>query len=124
VEDDPQQRAALADSLAALGYDVQQAGAAGEALRQLIAEPPEVVVLDLVLPDAHGVELAGAIRVLAKTTHIPIVVVTSYTDAAAALDPARFGAECVLTKPVTNEQLHTAAERCIAPRPGSLSTEL
>ena len=115
VDDDAAQRAAFASALAQGGYTVEQATEAGEAMRKALADPPDVVVLDLVLPDAHGVELAGAFRAVTPTRRTPIVVVTAYTDAAERLDPKRFGADCVLTKPVTDDQLRAAVERCAAP---------
>jgi DNA-binding response OmpR family regulator len=113
VEDDTEQRAELVRILARAGYTVVHAADAADALRKVLYQAPELVVLDLRLPDASGVELAGAIRAVAGTTRMPLVVVTAYRDAAEELDPKRFGAECVLTKPVSAEQLQGAVERCL-----------
>jgi CheY-like chemotaxis protein len=121
VDDDAEQRAAFVRVLSRVGYVVEDASTGNEALQKVLAEPPDLVVLDLVLPDAHGVEVAGAIRAVAGSTRMPIVVVTAYTDAAEQLDPRRFGAECVLAKPVQDEQLLSAIERCLASPP--LATE-
>jgi len=112
VDDDAEQRAELVGILAKAGYTVGQASDAADALRKVLEDPPQLVVLDLRLPDASGVELAGAIRAVAGTTRMPLVVVTAYRDAIEELDPRRFGAECVLTKPVSAPDLHAAVERC------------
>ena len=117
VEDDPDQRAAFVKALVMGGFAVSHAGAGSDALRSALAQRPDVVVLDLMLPDAHGEEVAGAIRAMAGSTRMPIVVVTSYTDAAEQLDPKRFGAECVLTKPVDDEQLVRAVHHCLESPP-------
>lgn len=114
VDDDATQRAELVRILVKGGYTVGQAADANDAMRKVLAEPPDLVVLDLRLPDATGVELAGAIRSVAGTTRMPLVVVTGYSDDAAALDPERFGAECVLTKPVSAEQLRATVGHCIS----------
>ena len=113
VDDDAEQRAELVRILAKAGYTVAHAADAADALRKVLYQAPELVVLDLRLPDASGVELAGAIRAVAGTTRMPLVVVTAYRDKAEELDPKRFEAECVLTKPVSAEQLQTAVARCL-----------
>lgn len=119
VEDDPETRLALAEVLAQSGYSITQASGGSDAVRSVLDERPDVVVLDLRLPDAHGVEVAGAIRAMAGSTRMPIVVVTGHTDAAEQLDPKRFDAECVLIKPVRDEDLLAAVARCLAsPPPG------
>jgi CheY-like chemotaxis protein len=124
VDDNGEQRATFARALADGGYAVEQAADAGEALRKALEAPPDVVVLDLVLPDARGVEVAGAFRAMTRTRRMPIVVVTAYTDAAEQLDPKRFSAECVLTKPVSDDELRAAVERCLVPAGDDAQAEL
>ena len=117
VEDDPEERTAFVEVLSQSGYSITQAAGGTEAVRSVLDQRPDVVVLDLRLPDAHGVQVAGAIRAVAGSTRMPIVVVTGYTDAAEQLDPKRFDAECVLIKPVRGEDLRAAVERCLASPP-------
>ena len=123
VDDEAAQRASLARALTEGGFTIEEAADAGEALRRSLRDPPDLIVLDLRLPDASGVELAGAFRAVSGTRRTPIVVVTAYTDAAAELDPKRFGAECVLTKPVSDEDLRAAVRRCFT-RPSEDDDEL
>ena len=124
VDDETEQRGAIARALEADGYEVDEAVDAGDALRHSLRAPPDLVVLDLRLPDASGVELAGALRAVCATRRTPIVVVTAFTDAAEQLDPKRFGAECVLTKPVSDDDLRAAVSRCFVRRNEDVEAEL
>ena len=124
MDDEPEQRAELVRALGEAGYAVESAANAADALRRSLQSPPDLVVLDLRLPDASGVELAGAFRALSATRRTPIVVVTAYTDARDQLDPKRFGAECVLTKPVSDDDLRAAVQRCFEPRVEEAESEL
>lgn len=114
VDDNPTERESLVAALKRSGYRLVEAQDGAEALRRVLEDPPDLVVLDLRLPDATGVEIAGAIHAVAPTRRMPIVVVTAYHDAATALDPKRFGAQCVLTKPVSDADLNQAVERCLS----------
>ena len=124
VDDETEQRNALVRALAGAGYHVDEAVDAGDALRHSLRAPPDLVVLDLRLPDATGVELAGALRAVSATRRTPIVVVTAFTDAADQLDPKRFGAECVLTKPVSDDDLRAAVARCFIRETEDVEAEL
>jgi two-component system cell cycle response regulator len=114
VDDDPVQREELVRSLVRAGHQVAEATEANDALRAVLDDPPDLVVLDIRLPDAHGVQVAGAIRAVARTRYMPIILVTAFHDAAAEVDPKRFGAECVLTKPVDESRLLAAMEQCLS----------
>ena len=63
------------------GYTVDLAGTAREALASVIANPPDAVVLDLALPDMHGLELLGMLR--ADAAEIPILIVSGDTTRSA-----------------------------------------
>jgi CheY-like chemotaxis protein len=123
VDDDTEQRAEFVRVIARVGYAVADASTGGEALQKALAERPDLVVLDLMLPDMHGAQVAGAIRAVAGSTRMPIVIVTAHSDALEQLDPKRFGAQCVLTKPVGDEQLLTAIEHCLASPPSESEGE-
>ena len=96
VEDEPQMRRFLRVSLTAHGYRVEEASTAAEALRTLTAAPPELLLLDLGLPDADGIELTRQLR---EWSRVPIIVISARgreDDKVAALDA---GADDYLTKP-------------------------
>jgi two-component system KDP operon response regulator KdpE len=102
VDDEPQILRALRINLAARRYEVVTAADGAEALRQARAARPDLVVLDLGLPDLDGV---AVIRRLRSWTPVPIVVLsgrTDSTDKVAALDA---GADDYVTKPFSIEEL-------------------
>jgi PAS domain S-box-containing protein len=105
VEDDASDRRLLADGLAAAGYHVIVAATAAEALDRCRAEHVDAVTLDLLLPDASGLELIRDLRASAAARDLPIVVVTVVGDASAV---AGFAVAAVLTKPVTGDQVAAA----------------
>jgi CheY-like chemotaxis protein len=116
VDDDLVERESMAATLEAAGYEVLRAESATGALRVALRTTPHVVVMDLVLPDFHGTEAARAIRSVAGLTNVPIVAVTHHLRTLRELEPATFGAECILHKPVLHQELLDAVERCLAAR--------
>jgi two-component system KDP operon response regulator KdpE len=103
VEDEPQMRRFLRTALAAQGFRVVEAETAREALVAATTHNPEIVLLDLGLPDGDGVDLARRVR---EWSRVPIIVVSARgreDDKVKALDA---GADDYLTKPFgTNELL-------------------
>ena len=96
IEDDPAMRRFIRASLAAAGYRAAEAETGGDGLRQAPLQPPDIVLLDLGLPDMDGLEV---IRGLRSWSQVPIVVVSARGregDKVAALDA---GADDYLTKP-------------------------
>lgn len=96
VDDEPQILRALRINLAAHGYDVATAATGAEALRRAAAAVPDLIVLDLGLPDMDGGEVIAGLR---GWTGAPILVLSgraASTDKIAALDA---GADDYVTKP-------------------------
>ncbi|MET0195788.1 DNA-binding response regulator [Rhodococcus sp. RS1C4] len=96
VEDEPQIVRALRINLKVRGYDVVAAASGAEALRVAADFHPEVVLLDLGLPDFDGVEVIGGLR---GWTDVPIVVLSARTDSADTVDALDAGADDFVTKP-------------------------
>ena len=110
VEDDSAIRGAFTVLLEESGYDVETAGTGAEALRLAVHHQPDVVVLDMGLPDADGVDVARAIATSVTGRRIPIVALTGR-----ALDDDRdaaLAAGCALyfVKPVSTRELLGALE--------------
>jgi two-component system KDP operon response regulator KdpE len=96
VEDDPQIRRFLRATLAAEGYRFQEAVSAEEALSMAASHPPDLILLDLGLPDRDGLEVISGVR---QWSQAPILVLSARgqeTDKIAALD---LGADDYVAKP-------------------------
>jgi two-component system KDP operon response regulator KdpE len=102
VDDEPQIRRALRTSLEAHGYAVQTAGTGEEAVLGMAEGSPDLVFLDLGLPDLDGAEV---IRRLRSFSEVPVIVLSvrdQQADKVAALDA---GADDYVTKPFGMEEL-------------------
>lgn len=123
VDDEPQIRRAVRTALIGHGYGVATAGTGAEALTTFIDWRPDVVLLDLILPDRDGLAICQEIRALAST---PIIVLSARGeehDKVAALDR---GADDYLTKPFGVEELLArirVALRHVAQRAADAATE-
>ena len=102
VEDDHIVRGALMRSLTDRGHTVFAVGTALEALRRVAAEAPDLVVLDLGLPDLDG---ADALRMLRGIADIPIIVATARDDEAEIVRLLKAGADDYMVKPFTSAHL-------------------
>src|SRR5918996_213790 len=102
IEDDDRIRAALTRALADHGHTVRASAKAMEGLQQIIEWAPDVVVLDLGLPDMDGCEL---LRMIRAVSGIPVVVATARDDEATIIRTLDLGADDYVTKPFSAEQL-------------------
>jgi two-component system, OmpR family, KDP operon response regulator KdpE len=96
VEDEPQMRRFLRASLTAHAFRLAEAGTAREALASITTQNPEVILLDLGLPDADGIELTREIR---GWSSVPIIVISARGREADKVDALDSGADDYLTKP-------------------------
>jgi two-component system KDP operon response regulator KdpE len=102
VEDEPQLRRALAINLRARRYDVQTAANGMTALTLAGRRPPDLVILDLGLPDIDGIDVIHGLR---GWTQIPIVVLSARPDQADKVAALDAGADDYLTKPFGMDEL-------------------
>ena len=104
VDDDADSRASLAALAESRGYSARQAGSLAAARRELASAQPDLVFLDLMLPDGSGLELAEDPEFAGAAD---FVVVTGHADVATAVDALRRGALDYLTKPVDRARFET-----------------
>ncbi|GIL37811.1 response regulator [Roseiterribacter gracilis] len=102
VDDEPAIRRFLRTSLTAQGYDVVEADTAAGALAEAAREKPDVIVLDLGLPDADGLEVVRKIRA-ERTT--PIVVLSVRDDERGKVEALELGADDYVVKPFGMDEL-------------------
>jgi two-component system, OmpR family, KDP operon response regulator KdpE len=96
VEDDSIIRDALSDALSNAGHTVRAVDSALGGLRELHHEPPDLVILDLGLPDLDG---ADALRMLRAVSDVPVIVATARRSEPDAIRLLNAGADDYLTKP-------------------------
>ncbi len=102
IEDDQRIRELVTRVLSQNGYDVSGAATALDGLQQIVGGRPDVVVLDMGLPDLDGAELLKMIRAI---TDVPVVVATARSDDRDVIRTLDAGADDYLVKPFSVEQL-------------------
>jgi DNA-binding response OmpR family regulator len=102
VEDEPGLRRLVTRELAAAGYDVRYAADGPTAVRQFAATPPDVVILDWMLPGLDGIEV---LRRLRQTSSVPVLMLTARAEEVDRVVGLEVGADDYLTKPFGMREL-------------------
>jgi len=102
VDDEPQILRALRVALRANGYEVEDAMTGKAALEAVAVRPPELILLDLALPDIDGVEVCRRVR---EWSRIPIIVLSAHGEEEAKVRALDEGADDYLTKPFSVPEL-------------------
>ena len=119
IEDDPQMRRFLRATLAAEQYRVQEAVSASEGLAQADARQPDLIILDLGLPDRDGLEVICQVRERSK---VPILVLSARGQEKDKIQALDFGADDFVSKPFGVGEL-LARIRAALRRSAALATE-
>jgi two-component system, response regulator RegA len=106
VDDDEAFGERMSRALQTRGFAVTHVTSAAEATRVAAVESPELAVVDLRLPDGHGLDVVRELHAIDETTRI--IVLTGYGAIATAVESLRFGAADYLTKPIDAGQLVAA----------------
>jgi two-component system, OmpR family, KDP operon response regulator KdpE len=102
VDDEPQILRALKTNLSAAGYEVETAATGEEALAMAASNPPDALILDLVLPDVGGTDVTRELRTWSS---LPIVVLSAVGDEGEKVAALDAGADDYVTKPFGMEEL-------------------
>lgn len=102
VDDDAATRKIIHTGLQQNGYEVVEAGTAAEAIEAIDAEDPDVVLLDLILPDGDGVDVCRQVR---EYSDVSIIMVTARRDLTDRLVGLDAGADDYVTKPLSIGEL-------------------
>jgi two-component system KDP operon response regulator KdpE len=102
VDDEKSIRRFLNASLSAYGYNIFESASGTDALKESVSTHPDIIILDLGLPDIDGIEVIRKIRKRTKTPIVVLSVREEASDKIAALDA---GADDYLTKPFSAEEL-------------------
>jgi two-component system KDP operon response regulator KdpE len=114
VDDEPQIVRGLRVILRGAGYSVESSATKEEALDALAVRPPDVMVLDLLLPDGTGIEVCEEVR---RWSELPIVVLSAVGDEREKVRALDAGADDYITKPFGAQEL-TARLRALLRRAG------
>jgi adenylate cyclase len=105
VDDQEPNRRLLADLLEAKGYAVETASGGNDALAKIRFDKPDLVLLDVVMPDLSGYEVCKAVRADAALGMLPVVLVTALDANEERIRGLDAGADDFLTKPVNQPEL-------------------
>lgn len=119
VDDDVNAASTLSELVANEGFTTSTANSLQEARRQMAIRRPDVVLLDLVLPDGSGMDLIQDVESRATTE---IVLITGHPSLDSSIEALRLGAADYLVKPINIDQLHGILSRVA--RPADLKTEI
>ncbi|MFQ5808253.1 MAG: HD domain-containing phosphohydrolase [Armatimonadota bacterium] len=103
VDDDAEVSRVLGDYRESQGFECVLAGSAEEGLRRAIASPPDAAVVDVVLPEASGIDMLTALRALRGD--MPVLLTTGHADLQTAVEAVRLSADDYLLKPFAPAEL-------------------
>ncbi len=103
VEDDPALLRGLKDNFQADGYQVRTANDGERGLAAILQDPPDVVLLDLILPRINGYEICRAAR--SRHLHTPIIMLTARSREEEIFRGLQLGADDYVTKPFSIRDL-------------------
>lgn len=109
TDDSMAQRMILSDMVKAAGHETWTANNGWEALERMRAEPPDCLLLDLLMPEMDGVQLLEALK--AENIHIPVIVISADIQEWIRNQCIELGAKEFLNKPPKAEALCSAIQR-------------
>ena len=123
VEDEAPLVTLLRYNLEKQGFRVEDAGDGGEALTRITEAPPDLLLLDWMLPTMSGIELCRQLRRRPATRTLPIIMLTARAEDSDAVRGLATGADDYITKPFSTEAL-IARIRALLRRSGTVPTKL
>jgi adenylate cyclase len=105
IDDQPMNVKLLVDALRVQGYEVATASSGREALEKIGDDAPDLVLLDVVMPEMNGYEVCRTIRARHETQILPVIMVTALDPHEERIKGLEAGADDFLTKPVNQQEL-------------------
>lgn len=99
VDDLPENAAILSRFLSPMGFNVQAVSDGLSALRYVAETPPDVILLDLLMPGMDGFQVCQHLKQSAETRHIPVIIITGLSDREANIHAIEAGADDFIIKP-------------------------
>ena len=111
ADDELSNRRILAQELVHKGFAVDTAGGGREALTKIESAPPDLVILDYMMPDLSGLDVLKALR--AKGNDTPVVVITAYGSVERAVEAMKAGAYDFITRPFDPDHIELVVRKAI-----------
>jgi DNA-binding response OmpR family regulator len=105
VDDNPDSATIMRGILAPRGYDVSTVTNGKAALEMIQDNPPDLVLLDVMMPEMSGLEVLQRVKEDVGTARLPVILVTAKTHDDDVLNGYQYGADYYITKPFTAKQL-------------------
>jgi two-component system, cell cycle response regulator DivK len=115
VEDNEHLRQILASILRFSGYEILEAETGAQAIAKALSGRPNLILMDLDLPDITGIDAAKAIRKTSTTARIPIIACSAWTARALKEEALHAGMVDYLQKPIPSEVIKAKIEEFILP---------
>ncbi len=118
VDDDFATRHLLVKSLSPHGYVTDTAASGMEAIKRLRANPPDIVIIDIMLPEIDGFQICRSIKTSRKYRHIPVILISAVIDSGRVTDEVlvRYGAEAYFEKPINTDKMRKRLQELLAAR--------
>lgn len=105
VDDDPVIGLLVNDFLTAYGHDIEVINSGSECLAKLQTDQPDMLILDLVMPEMSGIDVLEKIRTDGATEKLPVIMLSANDDTDTLLEQYGFGADHYVEKPFNVKKL-------------------
>jgi len=123
VDDTSESLALLVKILTREGYEVRPADSGELALASVNADPPDLILLDVRMKGMDGLEVCRRLKAREETQHIPIILISAFSDVKDWVEGLRLGAADYITKPFQTEELLTRVKTHLTLRQATVSLE-
>jgi CheY-like chemotaxis protein len=105
VDDNPDIITIVKTILEGKGYSVSSASGGAELLNMLKGQKPDLIILDIMMPEMDGLEVLSRLKAMSETAKIPVILLTAKVQYEDVLGGYKLGADYYITKPFTSTQL-------------------
>jgi two-component system alkaline phosphatase synthesis response regulator PhoP len=105
VDDNPDIITIVKTILEGKGYSVSSASGGAELLNMLKGQKPDLIILDIMMPEMDGLEVLSRLKAMSETATIPVILLTAKVQYEDVLGGYKLGADYYITKPFTSTQL-------------------
>jgi CheY-like chemotaxis protein len=105
VDDNPDIITIVKTILEGKGYGVFSASSGAELLNMLKVQNPDLIILDIMMPEMDGLEVLSRLKAMSETAKIPVILLTAKVQYEDVLGGYKLGADYYITKPFTSTQL-------------------